>query len=317
MHDYTNEIRSEAKRLLADDTVALVIGFRRSRQPLRNAPFFARDQADADRLVWDAGCGVNLANYLPGRRGRVAVVAKGCDIRALVALVNERQVQRDRVIIIGVPCAGMISRHKVDAFLEGRELLEAHREGDSFILRGKNVQRRVAARELLADSCVSCADREPPLCDVRIGDARPMKPAPDPYTGIREFEALTAGARYEWFTKEFSRCIRCFACRNACPACGCEQCMVDAVDPVWIGKGNDTADTLLFHIVRAFHGAGRCVDCGACRRACPMGIDLRRLTAKVRKDVEELFGADADTPALATFKPDDPEDGLWQRPVRQ
>jgi ferredoxin len=32
------------------------------------------------------------------------------------------------------------------------------------------------------------------------------------------------------------------------------------------------------------------VDCGACVRACPVGIDLRTFTYKLVKDAEELFG---------------------------
>jgi len=93
--------------------------------------------------------------------------------------------------------------------------------------------------------------------------------------------------------------------------------LAQATDPEWIGKGNDLADTQIFHLIRATHIAGRCVDCGACERACPMGIELRRLTRKVRKDVKELFGAEAgahadDPPALGTYDPEDPEDGITQ-----
>jgi Fe-S oxidoreductase len=35
--------------------------------------------------------------------------------------------------------------------------------------------------------------------------------------------------------------------------------------------------------------AGRCVDCGLCEEACPMGIPLRALYRKVGRVVEDNF----------------------------
>ncbi len=67
---------------------------------------------------------------------------------------------------------------------------------------------------------------------------------------------------------------------------------------------------MLFHLIRIFHQAGRCVECDACLRACPMGVDLRPFTQKIVKDVEELFGYlpafDAEElPPLSTFSEKD------------
>jgi len=316
MNDRSEEIRRVAKRLLAEGKADVVIGFRDSRLPLRATPHFARTPAEADQLVWGLGCTSNLAKYLLDREECVAVVAKGCDVRAIVATVKENQVNRDRVTIIGVPCAGVVSWQKLEAVLNGRDLTEAIQDGDTLVLRGREFEQRVAISDLLQDACRTCTVHEPVVCDVRIASSAPAGGRTDEFADIREFEALSPDERWEWFRREFSRCIRCYACRNACPACYCEQCFVDSTNPEWIGKGNDLTDTLIFHIVRAFHSAGRCVDCGACERACPMGIDLRRLTRKVQKDVKELFGADAGVdpdspPALAVFRPDDPEDFTW------
>ncbi len=70
---------------------------------------------------------------------------------------------------------------------------------------------------------------------------------------------------------------------------------------------------MLYQIGRIFHQAGRCVDCGACVRACPMGIDLRAFTYKLVKDVRELFGYEAgisldELPPLTTFKLEDKQE---------
>jgi ferredoxin len=67
---------------------------------------------------------------------------------------------------------------------------------------------------------------------------------------------------------------------------------------------------MIFHLTRIFHQAGRCVECDACYRACPMGVDLRTFTKKIVKDVEQLFDFYPDfnletTPPISTFSEGD------------
>lgn len=87
---------------------------------------------------------------------------------------------------------------------------------------------------------------------------------------------------------------------------------MDEAKPQWVGKGQAAADIRTFHFLRAYHCAGRCTDCGACERACPVGIPVRQFTKKLEKDCKELFnweaGMSLDTrPALDTYRPDDPD----------
>jgi len=88
---------------------------------------------------------------------------------------------------------------------------------------------------------------------------------------------------------------------------------VDESRPQWLGKSIDPTDTLTFHLLRAFHCAGRCTDCGACERACPMDIKVRQFTKKLEKDVLELYDYEAGMteetrPPLDVYQPDDPGD---------
>jgi len=88
---------------------------------------------------------------------------------------------------------------------------------------------------------------------------------------------------------------------------------VDESNPQWLGKVDDPIDIRTFHFLRAYHCAGRCTDCGACVRACPMGIDVRAFTKKLEKDCLELWdweaGMSMETrPALDVYNPNDPQD---------
>jgi Na+-translocating ferredoxin:NAD+ oxidoreductase RnfC subunit len=46
----------------------------------------------------------------------------------------------------------------------------------------------------------------------------------------------------------------------------------------------------MFHIIRAFHVAGRCTDCGECSRVCPQHIPLHLLNRKFISDIDRLYG---------------------------
>jgi formate dehydrogenase subunit beta len=130
---------------------------------------------------------------------------------------------------------------------------------------------------------------------------------------VKAVEAMTAEEKWNFFEELLSPCIRCYACRNACPLCYCPTCFVDEAKPQWVGKSQDMTDIRTFHFLRAYHCAGRCTDCGACERVCPMGINIRTLTKKLNKDCLELFGWEAglavdSRPALDVYNTNDPEE---------
>ena len=305
-------LRETARQLLADGSVDVVIGYERGTLPLRSAPCFVRDPEDVGRLIWDKTCTNNLASYLHSVKGKVAVVAKGCDGRSIVNEMAERQVARDDIVVIGVPCQGMIDLRKVEDRLGGREVLEARIEGDRLVVSGKGFEETLDVAGVYLNSCLSCRHQNPPLYDVLVGNDVAEALVPQDDAQVAELEAMTPAERWAYFSDELSRCIRCYACREACPSCYCPVCFVDQSQPTWFPKSDKLSDVMAFHMVRVYHTAGRCLDCGACERACPMDINLRPLMRLLSKDVEALYGFEPGmdpeaTPALGSFRTDDPQ----------
>ncbi len=138
MFEYTEKIREIAGKLLQEKAVDGVIGFRKGSVAMMNHPVFIRHAEQVPQLYWDGWCGVNLANYLPKRQEKIAIVAKGCDTRSIAVLMVENQIAREQLYIIGVPCRGMLDRRRVWAAGEssrdyrcarGRERVEGRRRG--------------------------------------------------------------------------------------------------------------------------------------------------------------------------------------------
>jgi ferredoxin len=108
---------------------------------------------------------------------------------------------------------------------------------------------------------------------------------------------LPIDERWEFWQREFSRCMKCYACRAACPMCYCQQCLVECNQPQWVPVAPHLLGNFEWHVSRAMHLAGRCVDCGACSEACPVGIPLflinRFLSQLLEKEFNQRAGISA------------------------
>ena len=73
MIGYTEKIKEISKRLLEECKVDMVVGFRKGTVPMMNEPCFVKDSKEVESLVWDCNCGINLANYLTGRKEKIGI----------------------------------------------------------------------------------------------------------------------------------------------------------------------------------------------------------------------------------------------------
>lgn len=292
-----------------------MLGFAAGSRPHFAVPLLVRRPEEAERLVVNHFLYPMLSRYLPELPGRVALVAKGCDGRALVELVRDGRVDRQRVVVLGIPCPGLIDLRALAARLEAEpEELRLEVEGERLRVRAPR-ELELPLGEALCESCLACPDPRPPGADhVLPGQGR--APA-DPRAGRRRVEELAArglAERLAFWREEFRRCVRCYACREVCPACSCTSCVADW--PPWISGLPRWQDNLLFQLARTFHVVGRCVDCGECERACPVRIPLRALQRHMADVAERWFdhrpGADPERPPLlAAFREEELEELVW------
>lgn len=312
MIGYIDKIREISERLLKEGGVDMIIGFRRGSQPMMNEPCAIKNVDDVQSLVWDSNCGINLANYLTGRKEKIGIIAKGCDSRNIVTHIIENKIKREQLIVIGVPCKGMIDKRKITDLAEG-EIEEVVENNGKISVTAGGIETVLERADVIQQNCALCIHRNPVIYDELVADLVEEKKDVDQYEDVNRIEAMKPDEKWNYFEELLAPCIRCYACRNACPLCYCPTCFVDESGPQWVGKSQDPIDIRTFHFLRAYHCAGRCTDCGSCERACPVGINMRVFTRKLEKDCFEQFGWEAglsleERPPLDTFRPEDPDD---------
>ncbi|NTV50489.1 MAG: Fe-S oxidoreductase [Geobacteraceae bacterium] len=271
----TEGIRAEANRLLSAGEVTAIVGYTTGRRTGSSQPIIVTDADDTARLCFSVTSVNNLAVYLTKakkeipKNGKIGIVVKGCDLKALVGLMGESQLKREELYLIGVPCVGVLA----STVQPSTEL----------------------TAETIAPKCRECDAHLPSGCDFLPDVALPPLPQLDgKYTAeIARLEALTPAERWVYWKEQFAKCIKCYACRQVCPFCFCEQCLCDRNKPQMVDTTPRPSGNTAWHIVRAMHLAGRCAGCAECERVCPMDIPLNLLNRKMAKELKELFDYEA------------------------
>ena len=280
MSDRTELIRETARKWLEDGSVEAVVGWAEGTYGDKTRPVLIRSAEDVGHLVFNEACTNNLMTYLkrdPVKgMNKVGIVAKGCDIKALIGLVQESQVPREKVMILAVTCPGVT------------------RPDGSVPVK-----------------CRACEVNTPTYYDELVGDK--VESNPDLEARAKELEevdSMTPAERHRFWREELDKCIRCYACRQACPMCICDRCIAEKNQPQWVETSPHPRGNFSWNLIRAYHLAGRCIECEACETACPANIPLMKLNRAAARTVKEAFeyeaGKDPEVqPPLRTFDLDD------------
>ncbi len=297
MQKITGLAKKRILELLADGTVTKVLGWVPGDFCYDVTPAYFETAEEVEGLIYDSFCGANLSKYLINgcktleEGGKILVLLKPCDTYSFNQLLNEHRIDRDKIYVIGVGCKGMADIEKIKA--QGvKGVTKIIDNGDTFEIKTIYGDKTVAKKDVLLEKCLSCKGKEHKVFDEVI-DPEPEteQEIADRFAKVKEVEAMTSEERFAFWSGELSKCIRCNACRNICPACSCMKCVFDNPRSGVASKANtDTFEEKMFHIIRAFHVAGRCTDCGECSRVCPQGIPLHLLNRKFIKDINEFYG---------------------------
>ncbi len=331
--DIEKKIREQARQWLKNGEVKYVIGYEKEKHSPLSRPVFIYNADDVDKLVYGPTCVDNLTRYLvdemkkkpkkgeePDNRP-VGIVVKSCDSKTIVELIKESIVPRERVKIIGVISSNTVNPTKLEEAMQQipidkRNDMTLKEDKNEFILKYNGGEVKIPRDDLIADKCKVCVVHNPVISDLKVGDfTEPLKP--DDFEDLKELEEMTPEERWAFWKQQISRCIRCYACRESCPLCYCEECVFERAKPYhWIEKSVNQRENMFYHMVRGMHLAGRCVDCGECERTCPMGIPIRKINRFLLKRSKERFGIFPginveDKSMFGTYDVGDPEEEIW------
>jgi formate dehydrogenase subunit beta len=289
-------LREKARELLEIGEVKVVYGYRWGRNKKRVYPAFFTELSQIDKLIFNPLCVNNLSLYYTRQypdlmaMGKPAIIMKGCDIKTFNVLVQEFQVKREDVIILGVPCSGVVYKQEL---------------WNGGLTPGT-----------LSPKCIGCDVKNPNQCDHFIGE---KVDEGDLFEGltpideqIKEIDGMTSDVKWDLWMEHFDRCIKCYSCRKIFPLCYCERCIVEKNMPQWIDSGASSKSKLSWNLVRAMHLVGRCTFCGECERACPANIPLNLVNRKMAMVVKESFDYSAgydkeEHPPMIVYSPEDKE----------
>lgn len=200
------------------------------------------ESADSVRLDIPYQLVTILENIYPWlSKGKIAIITRRCDEKALAELVKRKYVDEKRIVKIGLACS--------------------------------------------EEQIKKCRCNDPVPSNVAVGE---------PHEGMKDDELALALSkrspedRFSFWVDQYKKCNKCFGCTLNCPVCFCDDdCVLE--DRTFVAEPS-VPPGLSFHMIRSFHMADKCIECGECERACPAEIPLLTMRKLLAKDMKEVFG---------------------------
>jgi formate dehydrogenase (coenzyme F420) beta subunit len=301
------------------DDLEVVLGWEMGYDCLHATPVFIRQASELGKLIWNPLCSHNLSGYLvnpldaaPRQDGKkIGICVKGCDSRSVVALIQEKFISRERLYIVGIPCRGTVDlRRLIQITPSIKDIKALAIDGDELVVDTGQAIARCPLKKVVARKCLQCRHPNPVIYDELMGEPVALWVTDDQaFAFVDKLESHSLAERLAFWETEVDRCIRCYACRNACPLCICQDgCIAQTRAPKWLTPKERVSEKFFYHMIHAFHLAGRCTGCGECERVCPMEIPVALIKEKLNQIVKAMLDYEAGldpkaTPPLMTFDP--------------
>ena len=286
---------NKAKELFENGTITKAFGWKKGEFSYDVTPaIFDNVEQMEKEFVFGDFSGANFSKYLVSATrnndGKILVFLKPCDTYSFNQLLTEHRFDKEKVYAVGIPCDGMIDVRKIKEIV-GDGILSVNSQEDGVKIETLyDGVKTVKKEQVLQERCVNCKSKKHVYYDELLGEDGEVLDS-NRFDEVEKLEKMTAEERFAFWQGELSRCIRCNACRDVCPACTCEKCVFNNPNSGVENKAASSSfEEQMFHIIRAFHVAGRCTDCGECSRVCPQHIPLHLLNRKFIKDINNFYG---------------------------
>jgi ferredoxin len=250
----------------------------------------AFEEGDADLLLVMSERLGNVGPEMVGRDDELGTVRMDVPYQLTTVLTNLLPyLQKAKVAIICRRCD-----ERALAELAKRDIID-----ETNIVR---IGLACSQEQVQACRCTDCVPS-------RVDFGEPAVPCSED-TVMAELSSMSVEDRMEFWIRQFRKCNKCFGCTLNCPVCFCDDCVLEErtyTPEEGIPPG------LAFHLIRSYHMADKCVECGECERSCPANIPLLALRKMVNRDMKDLFGytsGDKDRPSpLLTTLDEQPLEG--------
>jgi formate dehydrogenase (coenzyme F420) beta subunit len=302
-------MRKVIKEAFAKRTISCFLGFTPvDGMPMTMRPFLAKEPKDVDLLDFSSFSRVNLARYTGGKTNyipklaegqKMGIMLKGCDSRSILANIAESKLDREKLWIFGIVCSGTVN---IDRLREACpcDIKAVEENGNRLILTlidGQTVY--FDKKDFLDTKCIHCKYPTPIEADhFLVSDSSGKQPYKNGLDWVQKYMEKPFSERRDFIINHLSRCTMCYACRDACPGCYCnENCVMDypKLTEPYLHKEVNLKNILMYHFIHYFHLSDRCTGCGECTRACPENIPLNLITDQLQYLTETTWNFESGT----------------------